>query len=77
MWMSSAPPVTSPSGAVGDALTVLRDAAGILWAAQPDDELVAVIEQVQLVVAAAAAVEACALAEAAVRGGLLAGAAPG
>jgi hypothetical protein len=77
MWMSSAPPVTSPSRAVGDALTVLRDAAGILWSAHTDDELVAVVEQVQLVLAAAAAVEAGALAEAHVRGGLLTGLRPG
>ena len=70
MWMSSAPPVTSPSRAVGDALTVLRDEQqGICWSAHTDDELVAVVEQVQQVlVVAAAAVEAGALAEAHARG---------
>jgi len=67
MWISGVPPVTSPSLALGDAVAVLRDTAGTLWAAQPDDELVAVVELVQQVLAAAAAVEARALAEAGAR----------
>ncbi len=68
MWISIAPPETSPSRAVGDALSVLRDAAATRWAAQSDDELVAVLEQVRRLVAAAAAVEAGARCEVDVRG---------
>ena len=68
MWISIAPPETSPSRAVGDALSVLREAAATRWAAQSDDELVAVIEQVRRLVATAGAVEAGALAEVDVRG---------
>jgi hypothetical protein len=47
---------------------VLREAAATRWAAQSDDELAAVIEQVRRLVAAAGAVEAGALAEAGLRG---------
>ena len=68
MWISSAPPETSPSRAVGDALSVLREAAETRWAAQSDDELVAVVDQIRRLVAAAGAVEAGALAEVDVRG---------
>ena len=68
MWISIAPPETSPSRAVGDALSVLREAAATRWAAQSDDELLAVVEQVRHLVAAALAVESGALAEVDVRG---------
>jgi hypothetical protein len=68
MWISIAPPESSPSRAVGDALSVLRDAAATRWAAQSDDELVAVLEQVRRLMATAAAVEAGASAEAEIRG---------
>jgi hypothetical protein len=71
MWISIAPPETSPSQAVGDALSVLRDAAVTRWAAQSDDELEAVLGQVRRLVAAAGAVEAGVRCELDVRGAAL------
>ena len=57
-------PGTSPAEVLADALALVRAAAETLWSARSDDELIDVVGQVQQLVAAAAAVEAGALAEA-------------
>src|SRR6476619_1206141 len=57
-----------PAALVGEAVALLREAAEVFFAAQPDGELVAVVEQVQAARSALAAVEAGAIAEADVRG---------
>jgi len=57
-----------PAALVGEAVALLREAAEVFFAAQPDGELVETVEQVQAARAALAAVEAGAIAEADVRG---------
>ena len=64
MSISELTPGASPAEVVADATEALRSVAEILWSARSDEELVAVVEQVQQLVAAAAGVEAGALAEA-------------
>ncbi len=63
MSISELSPSATPSGVVAEAVAALRAVAETLWSARSDDELVRVVEQVQQLVAVAAAVEAGALAE--------------
>jgi hypothetical protein len=61
-------PETTPAGVVADLVAQLRDRLGeVLWSAQPDDQLIKVVEQVQVLASVLAGVEASALAEADVR----------
>src|SRR6476661_5248283 len=61
-------PDPTPAGVLADAVAVLREAADVLWSAQPDEVLVGVVEQAHRLSAVLAAVEASAVAEADARG---------
>jgi hypothetical protein len=67
MSISHEVPELSPGGVVAEVVAALRELTETLWSARTDDELVAVVEQVQQASAALAVIEAGALAEADVR----------
>src|SRR4051812_37590140 len=67
MSISAEVPERSPSRVLAEATATLRALSETLWSARSDGELVESVEQVQLLVAAVAAVESGAVAEAHVR----------
>jgi hypothetical protein len=61
-------PETTPAGVVADLVAQLRDRLGeVLWSAQPDHQLIDVVQSLQVLSGVVAGVEAGAVAEADVR----------
>jgi hypothetical protein len=68
MSISHSVPGAAPAQVVADAVDSVGELTDLLWAAQSDEELGAVVEQVQVLRSVLAAVEACAVVEVDVRG---------